>query len=184
MKLNKSIFFFMIPVLVLFAACNGKKEKATTGNDSIAVMPDSTLVHGKHCLQESKSEINITFKDKTYHSVVARTPDESLTNVKDEDGKPFLDNKIDVQLTCGDRTVFHRVFTKSDFSSMVDSSFYARSILEALVFEKTVPQGFVFVASISYPQTDSFIPFTITVDVHGKVSIAKRDMLDDDEVEQ
>lgn len=57
------------------------------------------MPHGLQRMQVSKSETNITFKGKEYHSVISRTPDEELPLVTSEMGDTYVDNKIQLRLT-------------------------------------------------------------------------------------
>ena len=50
---------------------------------------------------------------------------------------------------------------------------------EGLVYDKTTSQGIVYAASVCYPQTDLYMPLSITITADGKMSIRKVDMLDE-----
>ena len=70
-------------------------------------------------------------------------------------------------------------FTKETFASLVDAKFLKNSILEGLVFDQTTSQGFIYAASVCYPQTDLYIPLRITVTPDGKVSMVQEELLED-----
>ena len=55
----------------------------------------------------------------------------------------------------------------------------AKSILERMVFDKSTPQGMVFAASISYPQTDLYVPVSITITADGGMSLKKEELMED-----
>ena len=76
--------------------------------------------------------------------------------------------------------MLNKTFTKNDFSSVVDANFLSKSILEGIVYDKTTPQGIVYAASVCYPQTDLYMPLSITITADGKMSIQKVDMLEED----
>ena len=126
------------------------------------------------------SENDFKFKGKDYHSLVSRTPDENLPHVTNELGDTYVDNKIVLHLTRGNETVLNKTFTKNDFSSVVDANFLSKSILEGIVYDKTTPQGIVYAASVCYPQTDLYMPLSITITADGKMSIQKVDILEED----
>ena len=94
--------------------------------------------------------------------------------------KSETDNKIVLHLTRGNETVLNKTFTKNDFSSVVDANFLSKSILEGIVYDKTTPQGIVYAASVCYPQTDLYMPLSITITADGKMSIQKVDILEED----
>lgn len=50
----------------------------------------------------------------------------------------------------------------------------AKSILEGIVYDKTTPEGIVYAASICYPQTDLYVPISITISPDGKISMKKK----------
>mgnify|MGYP003379019803 FL=1 len=160
------------------AACGGKKE--TTGNKSMLAKMDSLDASGLQRMQVSRVETDVQFKGKTYRSVVVRTPDESLPHVSNEMGDTYVDNKIVLRLTQGNKKVVEKTFTKKDFASVVDAGFLAHSILEGIVYSKTSADGIVYAASVYYPQTDLYMPLSITVNAAGKIHIQKEDMLEEE----
>ena len=95
-------------------------------------------------------------------------------------GDTYEDNKIVLRITQGSENVLNKTFTKNDFSSVVDAKFLSKSILEGIVYDKTTPQGIVYAASVCYPQTDLYMPLSITITADGKMSIQKVDMLEED----
>ena len=176
--MRKLIYFLLLSLAVAVTACGGKK--GTSNNESILTTMDSMDARGLQRMQISKSETDFKFKGKDYHSMVSRTPDESLPHVTNEMGDTYLDNKIVLRLTCGNEKVFDKTFTKYDFSSVVDAGFLSKSVLEGIVYDKTTPQGIVYAASVCYPQTDLYMPLSITITADGKMSIQKVDMLEDE----
>ena len=162
--MRKLIYWLLLPLAVAVSACGGKK--GTSDNQSLLARIDSIDAHGLQRMQTSKSETNFKFKGKDYHSFVSRTPDESLPHVTNEMGDTYV--------------VLNKTFTKNDFSSVVDAKFLSKSILEGIVYDKTTPQGIVYAASVCYPQTDLYMPLSITITADGKMSIRKVDMLEED----
>lgn len=175
--MGKLVYWLLLPLAVAVSACGGKKG---IENQSLLARIDSIDAHGLQRMQTSKSETNFKFKGKEYHSFVSRTPDESLPHVTNEMGDTYVDNKIVLRLTRGTETVLNKTFTKNDFSSVVDAKFLSKSILEGLVYDKTTPHGIVYAASVCYPQTDLYMPLSITITADGKMSIRKVDMLEED----
>jgi len=55
----------------------------------------------------------------------------------------------------------------------------AKSILEGIAYDKTTPEGFVYAASICYPQTDLYVPVSITISTEGKISMKKEELLEE-----
>ena len=176
--MRKLIYLLLLPLAVVATACGGKK--GTSNNESTLATMDSVDAQGLQRMQTSKSEIDFKFKGKDYHSMVSRTPDENLPHVANEMGDTYVDNKIVLRLTRGSEKVFDKTFTKNDFSSVVDAKFLSNSVLEGIVYDKTTPQGIVYAASVCYPQTDLYMPLSITITADGKMSIQKVDMLEEE----
>lgn len=180
--MKKLIYLLFIVATMFMVACGSKS--GSVKSDIEVVNPDSMDAHGLQRMQTSKAEMDISFKGKKYLSVVSRMPDEELPHVSNEMGDVYVDNKITLRLTKDGQNVFEKTFTKRDFVAVVDSDFLAKSVLEGIVFDKTTPQGFVYAASVCYPQTDLYVPMSITISPDGKMSIAKVEMIEDAAPEQ
>ena len=115
------IYLLLLPLMVVVVACGGKK--GASDKESVLATMDSVDAHGLQRMQTSKSEADFKFKGKDYHSIVSRTPDESLPHIKNEMGDTYVDNKIVLRLMRGNEKVFDKTFTKNDFSSVVDAKF-------------------------------------------------------------
>ena len=172
------IYLLLLPLMVVVVACGGKK--GASDKESVLATMDSVDAHGLQRMQTSKSETDFKFKGKDYHSIVSRTPDESLPHIKNEMGDTYVDNKIVLRLMRGNEKVFDKTFTKNDFSSVVDAKFLSNSILEGIVYDKPTSQGIVYAASVCYPQTDLYMPLSITITSDGKMNIKKVDMLEEE----
>ncbi len=174
--MKTSLFLNLCFVVAVLTGCSSKKNN---DKDALASSRDSIAADSVQRMQVSESKIVITYKGKEYHSTVVRHPDATLPVVLNDDGDRFADNRINLKLTCEGRTVVDKVFTKENFASMVDADFLKHSILEGLVYDKVTPQGICYAASLCYPQTDLYMPFSLTISADGKISIAKEALMDD-----
>lgn len=175
--MKRFIYLFILSLLAGLTACGGGSKKTDEG--SLIFMQDSVDSRGLQRMQVSKAEVDIKFKGKDYHSFISRTPDEDLPLVKNEMGNTFVDNKIQLRLTRGNEQVFNMTFTKKNFSSIVSDDFLSKSILEGMVYNKTTPQGIVYAASVCYPQTDLYVPISITITADGKMTMEKEELLEE-----
>ncbi|WP_291585614.1 DUF4738 domain-containing protein [Bacteroides sp.] len=175
--MKRFIYLFILLLLAVLTACSGGSKKTDEG--SLILMQDSVDNRGLQRMQVSKAEVDIKFKGKDYHSFISRTPDEDLPLVKNEMGNTFVDNKIQLRLTRGNEQVFNMTFTKKNFSSIVSDDFLSKSILEGMVYNKTTPQGIVYAASVCYPQTDLYVPVSITITADGKMIMEKEELLEE-----
>lgn len=175
--MNKLLYLLSCCFLAVLTACNSGNKK--TEEKSLLLMQDSVDARGLQRMQVSKAEVDIKFKGKDYHSFISRTPDEDLPLVKDERGNKFVDNKIQLRLTRGNEQIFNMTFTKKNFASIVGGDFLSKSILEGMVYNKTTPQGIVYAASVCYPQTDLYVPISITITADGKMTMEREELLEE-----
>ncbi|MDR3118373.1 MAG: DUF4738 domain-containing protein [Mediterranea sp.] len=176
--MKKRIHIGMLLAIMGIVACTNNKNAARNG-DIRVLLRDSIDSHGIQRMQVSKVEQAITFKGKKYKSFVQRTPSDSLPRVKNDMGEVFVDNTIILRLTRGSEKIFDKTFTKQSFSSLVNAEFMKHAILEGMVFDKTTPQGLVYAVSISYPQTDLYIPVSVTITPDGQLSMVKEDLMEE-----
>ncbi len=163
--------------VILLASCSSSKKN--DGKDITMAAHDSISADSVQRMQVSESKVAISYKGKQYSSSVVRKPDSSLPVVQNDQGDRFSDNRITLQLTCGGSSIVNKTFTKDSFSSLVDANFLKHAILEGLVYDKVTPQGIRYVASICYPQTDLYIPLSLTISADGRIAMAKEEMLED-----
>ena len=127
-------------------------------------------------MQVSRIEQNIICRGKNFRLSVERIPDEKLPHVKSDMGV-FVDNVIKVRITQeSGKSLFEKTFTKNDFASYLPEKFLKSSVLEGLVFDDVRTEEkkeITLAASVSYPMTDLYVPFTLVVTQNGKLSISK-----------
>ena len=174
--MKKLIYLLAYCFFIVVTACGGNKKAE---EKSLLIMQDSVDACGLQRMQVSKADVDIKFKGKDYHSFISRTPDEDLPLVKDDRGNQFVDNKIQLRLTRGNEQIFNMTFTTRNFASIVGEDFLAKSILEGMVYNKTTPQGIVYAASVCYPQTDLYVPISITITADGKMTMAREELLEE-----
>ena len=137
---------------------------------------------GLQRMQVSRVNQEISCKGKKYQLAVERTPADDLPKVKSDMGL-FADNRISVKITRADGSVlFSKTFTKSDFASHLPESYLKRSVLEGIVFDDVTTaekKEITLAGSVSYPLTDLYIPFKVTIDSSGKMSVRKDEDMGD-----
>ena len=139
--MKKLIYLLGLTMLMVIVACSGTAEKKQS--DIRVLMQDSTDAHGLQRMTARKSEIDIKYKGKEYHSFISRTPNDSLPRVVSQMGNTYVDNQIVLRLTRGNERIFSRTFTKKQFASLIGEDFMAKSILEGIAYDKTNPSGVV-----------------------------------------
>lgn len=176
--MKKLTFIGVLLVLITLVACTGSTKTAKQDETRI-ILKDSVDSQGVQRMQPSKIEQTISFKGKDYHSYVNRIPADSLARVENDMGDVFVDNTIALRLTRGNENVFSKTFTKQSFSSLITADFMKRAILEGMVFDKTTTQGLVYAVSVSYPQTDLYIPISVIITPDGKMLMVREELMEE-----
>lgn len=159
----------------IIASCGEKKEP----NYIITKREVKKAPSGTGSMQAYVMEDTVTWKGKVYKYTISRKPDNSLPKVKDDSGREYYDNSIDVRIGRSDGTsFFNKTYTKSDFDSYLTEAFKADGTLEGLVFDKAESGYLQFAASVAFPHTDEFIPLIIRISADGSVTVMKDNMLD------
>lgn len=169
---------FIIIVTIPVISCSEKKEKQE--DEAVAFQIDSVDNQGVQRMQTSKNEQTVKLKGKDYTIYIERAPNDSLPRVKSDGGDVYVDNQITLRVTRNKgEKVFSKIFTKQSFSSLINAGFLSKSILEGMVFDKVTPNGLVFATSVSFPQTDLYMPLSITISADGKMSMVKEELMEE-----
>ena len=130
-------------------------------------------------MQEYNMVKDLIWLGKNYQVDIRRVADDSLRKVKDENGQPYVDNRITLRIIRADGSVFfNRAFTKAAFEPYLDADYRLTGILEGFVFDKVDGDNLVFASSVCHPGTDEYIPFVVTVSRMGDVGIRRDSDLD------
>lgn len=167
----------------LFAACSSQPQnkKEETPTLMAETVPTSNRLQR---MQPSEVKETISYNGKEYFSSVVRLPDETLPIVSNEEGERFVDNRIFLRLSCGGKMLLDKVFTKDSFVSLVGSSLFKHALLEGIVFDKTTSEGFIYAASVGYPDSDLYQPIRLIVSPTGKLSMIQEDVMDENLLKQ
>lgn len=139
-------------------------------------------VTGVQRMQVSSVSQTIECDGKKYDLFIERAPNDSLPTVTNESGI-FADNRIIVRITREEGgKVFAKTFTKQAFSDFLSAEYLRHFVLEGIVFDEEKTQAgtnIVLASSVCYPQTDLYIPFSITITRDGRMSVAKNDDMEE-----
>lgn len=174
--MKKNSYMLAALAILVVIGCSGKDAKKM--DDERILMQDTTDKQGIQRMQVSKFEQTVKFKGKEYKVSLHRAPDDGLPRVESETGSIFVDNSITLRITRGNENIINKVFTKQSFSSVVPADFMKKSMLEGMVFDKITNQGIVFAVSVSYPQTDLYMPISMTVSESGKTLIVLEEVIE------
>lgn len=169
-------------LLIIFACllwnCTGKKPSSNVSDEQTVFQIDKVDEQtGLQRMQSSQFSDVIEAGGKKYQLYIERSATDSLPHVKSEMGL-FADNRVVLIIKRNDQSnLYNKIFTKRDFASLLTESYLEKSVLEGLVFdhEKTESANgnIVLAASVSFPMTDLYVPFTIIITPSGKMSIER-----------
>ena len=61
----------------------------------------------------------------------------------------------------------------------MDEGFKANGVLEGFVFDDVTDGGLRFATSVSYPQSDMYIPLTVIIAADGTIAISRETVLEE-----
>lgn len=165
--------------VALLFSCQNKEDKEQRFEERAFQLTVDTET-GIYRMQPSDAQGNEVIAGAEYHYSIRRAPSDELPRVKDADGNQFVDNVIDMKVTRNGQPLFAKRFTKKDFASLVEAPFLSKAILEGLVFDQVKEGRLRFAASVCHPQTDLFIPLSLTVSSDGQLRMEKGSVLDEE----
>ena len=178
----KQVYLLFVVVLVIMSSCGGKKEASAKVEQLMFQIESVDSVTGLQRMRVSRVDELIVSSGKKYRLFIERAPSDSLPNVRSDMGL-FSDNRAIVRILHENgHRLFSKIFTKHSFSQFLKPTNFPHYILEGVVFdeEKTrTGKNIVLAASVSFPQTDMYVPFSITITPEGKMSISKNDDMEE-----
>ena len=174
--MKKVVYLFAMLCACFMVSCGGKKHDSKAEERQIYQIGSVDENTGVQRMQESHIDIPFVCRGQSYKLMVDRKPDSSMPVVKSDMGT-FYDNRIDVKILHENgKSLFSKSFTKNDFSAHLTPEYLSRSVLEGVVFDdvKTAEnKEITLAASVSYPMTDLYVPFTLVVSQSGKLILAR-----------
>jgi len=169
--------FIMIAGLIAFGACKEKKQST----DIITTKYVPKKPQPPIAMPSETTTKNVTWMDKPYTVVINRTASDSLSQVKDENGQPYIDNRVEIVVTRADGSVFFKkVFTKASFNAYIDESFRKNGILAGIQYDEIDSKGMEFSVVVGLPDAldDVFVPLELVVDRFANIAISRDDDMD------
>lgn len=177
--MRKLIPFLLAGGIVLCAA-SCKEEKKT--EDIITRIPPKKVVKkGTGKMSDFTYEKQVEAFGETLDISIRRYADTTLQQAKDESGRAYYDNKVQLVIKRNDGSVFvDRTFAKTDFSEFTNNDYGRHGALLGFMFD-TVENGRLKLgASVGSPDptSDEFIPIEVLIDRQGKISFQNATSLD------
>ena len=181
--MKRSLYIIFCLFLLALISCNGRNTKKDPDNYLVESIQKDVVSTAIQELQTISASSQADFKGRTYDMKVVRRPDSTLPIVTDVQGVKYYDNTITLEVSTGGSLFVNKIINKNTFASYLEADFLNNSILEGLVFDKVTDDGLMFAASVSYPESDLYVPFHVLVLPNGSLSIDKADLMDDYEPE-
>lgn len=185
MKYLHTLFIAAVAA-VAFSACSEKKP----ANNIVAKKTVAKAPSGPVRMQDSRFAEEVQWNGKGCNVSIVRRADTSLPVITDDAGGKYYDNVIEITIGSGSGTggadgvnaLFHKVFSKQDFASMVSAEYLKKSALLGIVFDRIDGDNMVFAASVGQPDvlSDDYVPMLVTVSRSGNMTISKDTRLDSD----
>ena len=167
----------LVAGLVVFGACKEKKESTDIITTKyVPKKPQPPIAMPSETITK-----NVTWQDKLYTVVITRQASDSLLQVKDENGQPYIDNRVEIVVTRADGSVFFKkVFTKASFNAYIDESFRKNGILAGIQYDEIDSKGMEFSVVVGLPDAldDVFVPLELVVDRFANIAISRDDDMD------
>ncbi len=182
--MKTTLLLALAAITLTFTSCRQGKSSQDNTNEILYSL-ESESPDGLQRMKSMDIEDDVTWRGKSFHYMIHRMPCDSLPTVTDDLGDCYVDNVITLSIRREEGGQFlEKRFTKQSFSSVIEEGFLEHSILEGLVFDKETEQGLVFGASVSYPQSDLFIPVVITIAPNGSMTFRKEVSLEENYTEE
>lgn len=127
----------------------------------------------------------IQVKKESYEYKIMRRSDQSLPLITDAEGQNYYDNRITLRLSHQSQVRYERIFTKKDFAQLVNARFLQHARFEGMAFDCVTDAGTIrFTASLTYPESDLYVPIRITLTTQGKMTMECDETMDELPIEE
>lgn len=145
----------------------GHKSEQNTGNIDTTETP---LAVEQGPGRDDKRVLNneVELDNHKYRLEVTCAPDDTLPQVKDRFGDPYLDNRVTLVVHRDGELLARRSFTKADFLAVYTGAASEQFILGGMAFNKASASGFTFGAVLNGPgDEEGGLAFKVTIPLDG-----------------
>lgn len=178
--MNKSLLILSFGLgSLLMTACSGNRSDQSQQNS------DSTQSATTHKEPYADSERTNNFEAKlggaTYDIHITRRADKSLPIVTDDLGNSFYDNRVTVRITCGDKVVLNKDYTKEAFADFLSASETKGTVLLGMAYDSSKSDAHTIRlgAQIGQVGIEEGPAFSIEVPLNGGTPSIVRDTAQD-----
>jgi len=178
MKMLYRVFVLCAGVSLLIS-CGNKSNSQAEQQDTFLAF-DESINHGVIEMDEFHITDSVRLKNHTYVYDILRVPDSTLAKVREQESQTlYCDNHVELRILKDGAAFFKQTFTKNTFVQYLDEGFKSNGILEGFVFDDITDAGLRFATSVSYPQTDMYIPLTVVITPDGAMTVSRETVLEE-----
>lgn len=173
-SMTKQSILILLLSIVFMGMMTGCKEEKKSNDIITKIAPKPKIPKGPQKMSDFKYEKKVDWLGSSYTLRIRRYADKDLAMIKDDEGKQYLDNRIQVEILRKDGTsFFDRTFVKNDFTAFTGDDYNSHSALLGFMYDRTEGNFIHFGASVGSPDpnSDDFIPLDVSVDNMGRVHI-------------
>lgn len=158
---------YLVAALGLTTACGNKANTSSAKVDSTEIPLAVEQGPGRDDARHLTAEADYAGHHYTFD--IYKTPDDSLPQVKDRYGDPYLDNRVKLTIQRDGEMLSTRLFSKADFAGVIDADEGKNLILGGIAFSSVKSDGFQFGAQLNGPgDEEGGLAFLITLPLTGQ----------------
>ena len=171
--------FVLCAGVSLLMSCGNKSNSQPEQQDTFLAF-DESINHGVIEMDKLHITDSVQMKNHTYIYDILRVPDSTLAKVKEQESQTmYSDNHVELKILKDGAAFFQKTFTKNTFGQYLDEGFKANGVLEGFVFDDVTDGGLRFATSVSYPQSDMYIPLTVIIAADGTMTVSRETVLEE-----
>ena len=180
----KHIFIAGVALLLLcLTACNSSTKKSQVQLTEMS--SDEKPSEQPKAMSSIELVDIIQVKKEPYEYKIMRRCDQNLPLITNAEGQSYYDNRIILRLSYQHQVRYERVFTKQDFAQLVNARFLKHARFEGMAFDCVTDAGTIrFTASLTYPESDLYVPIRITLTTQGKMTMECDETMDELPIEE
>ena len=169
--MHKSLLLLM--ALAMLTACGGEKKEKKDIIIAEKYVPKKPMPPIRQ--QPLLSQTEVRWLGGNYQIEIDRQAEDSLPQVKDAQGQPYVDNSVTLTIKRGDGSqFFRRRFTKQNLDACLDNTFRRQGILDGMAFDTIADNRLRFGLQLVFPDADDmFLPISVLIDRQGNCSVAR-----------
>lgn len=167
-----SVKFMFAPLAIgtavfLLSGCGKSSSSASSAIDTTETPLAVEQGPGRDDNRQFQKKVD--FGGHAYEMELLCHPDETLPQVKDRFGDPYLDNRVELTVLRDGESWYSRAFTKADFSKFLETKDAKNFILGGIAYGGINSSGLIFGAQLNNPgDEEGGWAFKVTIPLSGQ----------------